>query len=87
MILETMNPVLNRPRALAQKNGDVIGAHAGTGEKHTVEPMVIAGFFGPLDLILDGESHDVSIRDIQTTHDGLLSEAIISEITIMRKYI
>jgi hypothetical protein len=52
-----------------------------------MEPMVIAGFFGPLDLILDGESHDVSIRDIQTTHDGLLSEVIISKITIMRNYL
>jgi len=40
-----------------------------------------------VDLILDGESHDVSIRDIQTTHDGLLSEVIISKITIMRNYL
>jgi hypothetical protein len=82
-----MDPVLNRPRALSQKGRDVIGAHPGTSEKHTMEPMVIAGFFGPLDLILEGESHDVSIRDIQTTHDGLLSEVIISKITIMRNYL
>jgi hypothetical protein len=52
-----MDPVLNHPRALPQKGRDVIGAHPGTSEKHTMEPMVIAGFFGPLDLILEGESH------------------------------
>jgi len=36
IVLETMDPILNRPRALPQKGRDVIGAHAGTGEKHTV---------------------------------------------------
>lgn len=87
MILETMDPVLDRPRALPQKGCNVIGAHTGASKKHTVELMVIAGFLGSLDLVLDCESHDIRIRNFQASHDGFLSEPIISEIIIMRNYL
>jgi hypothetical protein len=78
MILETMDPVLDRPRALTQKYRNVIGAHTGASEKHAVEPMVIAGLLGSLDFVLECESHDIRIRNFQPSHDDLLSEPIIS---------
>jgi hypothetical protein len=87
VILETVDPILDGPGALSQKSRDIIRTHAGTGEEHTVEPVVIAGFFGPLDFVLDGEPHDVGIRDFQTTHDGLLSESIIAQFANMRNYL
>jgi len=87
VVLETVDPVLDRPSALPQKACNVVGAQTGTGQKYPVKPMVIAGFFRPLNLILDGQSHDVRIRNFQASHDGLLSEVILSEITKMRNYL
>lgn len=81
-----MDPILDCSRALPQESGDVVRAHAGAGKKNAVEPLVIAGFSRPLDFVLDGDPDDIRIRDFQTTHDGLLSESVISETVIMRNY-
>jgi hypothetical protein len=74
VFLEVTDPILDGSRAVSQESGDLIRAHAGTGEKDTVEPMIIAGFFRPLNFILDGDPDDVRICDFQTLHDGLLLE-------------
>jgi hypothetical protein len=82
-----VDPVLDGSGALPQKRGDIIGTHAGTGEEHTVKAVIVARFFRALDLVLNGEPHDVRIRDFQSTHDGLLTETIIPEFIIMRNYL
>jgi len=53
-ILEPMDPVLDRPRTLPQKDCNVIGAQTGASQKHPGEPLVIPGFLGSLNLVLDG---------------------------------
>jgi len=87
VILETVDPVLDGAGALPQKSGDIIRTHTGTGEENAVESMVVARFFGSLDFVLDGQPHDVRIRDFQSLHDGLLSEPIIAKSINMRNYL
>jgi hypothetical protein len=77
-LLEVTDPILDGSRAVPQESRNLVRTHAGAGEKDAVEPMVIAGLFRPLNFVLDGDPDDIRIRDLQTTHDVLLSESIIS---------
>jgi hypothetical protein len=66
--------------------------HLGTAEslanqKDPVKAMVIAGFLGSGDLILNGQLHDLCFFDLQSAHNGLLLISMMTEDYIMRKYL
>jgi hypothetical protein len=48
-----------------------ITRHALGNEQHAMEPVVIARFFGTKDFIPQGDFHNLSISNLQTSHRGI----------------
>ena len=67
-LLELLDPVLDRAGTLPEKFGHLIGAKAVEDEQNPVKSVVIACFFGSCDFLLDGNSHDLSILNLEFAH-------------------
>jgi hypothetical protein len=59
-----MNPALNGGGMLAKPVGDIIAATTLPNEQHAVEPVVITGFIGATDLLLERDSHGFHIGNL-----------------------
>ena len=68
LALETVNPILHRPRRGAQQPGHLGTGHSLRHKQHTVEPVVVAGILGAPDFILQSEDDAVPLGYAQWSH-------------------
>ena len=68
LLLATANPILHRPRRVAQQPGHLGAGHSLGYQQHTVEAVVVAGILGASDLILQSEDDAVRVGYAQWSH-------------------
>jgi hypothetical protein len=68
------NPILDRAMAMTEKVRHLPTTEARTNQKNPVQAMIITRFLGPHDLVLQRQSHDFGIFNLQFLHGPLLSE-------------
>lgn len=61
LALEPVDPILNRARRIPQKSRCLWALHPLGHQEHGMQPMVVARFLGPSDLILQSEHDSRSI--------------------------
>jgi hypothetical protein len=66
--LEPMHPPLNGGGVLAKPVGHVIAAMPLAHQQHTMQTVIVTGFIGATDLLLERDSHGLSIADLQCFH-------------------
>ena len=66
--LEASHPTFDRRWMLPQPLGNLIATVALGNEQNTVQPVVVAGLFRAIDLVLQGESHDGGVGDLELSH-------------------
>ena len=69
--LEASHPAFDRRWMLPQPLGNLIATVALGNEQNTVQPVVVAGLFRAIDLVLQGESHDGGVGDLELSHAQL----------------
>jgi hypothetical protein len=84
---KTMDPVLNSTGAVAEKLCDFVTAEAVTDQQDSMEAMVIPGFLGSHDFLLNSYLHYVCCFYFQSTHAFFLSAISIAKTWTMRKYL
>jgi hypothetical protein len=67
-LLEPLYPVLNGAPAVTEEICDIRAAISTRHHQHSMEAVIVTGFFGPFDLLLDGNPHDVRIFDLKSLH-------------------
>jgi hypothetical protein len=67
-VLETLHPTPNSARVLPENISNVIAIEAVSYQQHTMQPMIVAGFLGSQDFLLDRNPHDLFIGDLQFAH-------------------
>jgi len=85
--LKTANPVLNSAGAVAEKLCDFITAKAVTNQQDPMETMIIPGFLGSHNFLLNGYLHYVCLFYFKSAHDFLLLANSIAKRIIMRNYL
>jgi len=68
---EASHPTFDRRWMLPQPLGDLIATVALGNEQNTVQPVVVAGLFRAIDLVLQSESHDGGVGDSELSHAQL----------------
>ena len=66
--LETVNPALDGARVLPQPFGHPVAAKALTDEQDSMQAMVVTRIFGAGNFLLDRQSHDFNIGNLQPLH-------------------
>ena len=82
LLLETMNPVRNRPRRVSQQQSHLTTTHSLSHQQHPMEAMVVARFHRPANLILQAENHCISFRYLELSHARR-----ILQVSDMRNYL
>jgi hypothetical protein len=72
--LEAMDPTLDRGGMFAKPFPHVITAMALANQQNSVQAMVVARLIRAADLLLHGDSHRLSISNLQSFHALLLAE-------------
>ena len=67
-LLEPAHPILHRARSIPQQLGDLRARHALSHQQHPIQAVVIAGFLGPSDLILQSEDDCCRIGNRERSH-------------------
>jgi hypothetical protein len=85
--LKTVDPVLNSTRAVAEKLCDFITTEAVTDQQDSMETMVIPGFLGSHNFLLNSYLHYVCFVYFKSAHAFLLSAISIAKRWTMRNYL
>ena len=67
-LLEAAHPALHRGPVLTEQIGDFAARLTGGHEQQPVQAMVVARLLASPDLLLNGDSHYLSILDLQLAH-------------------
>lgn len=73
MRLKGPDPALHRTPVLTEQFGHLSTALAAGDQQQTMQPMVISGFLGADNFLLDGNAHDVGVGNFQFPHDSTSS--------------
>jgi hypothetical protein len=68
VFFKSAHPVLDSSRSVTKKLGNLGTAKPGANQQDTVKSVVIARFFGSCDFLLDGNSHDLGILNLEFAH-------------------
>ena len=71
LLLETANPILHRPRCVAQQPGHLRAGHSLRHKEHTMEAVVVAGILRASDLILQSQYDAFSVRNAKWSHSSM----------------
>jgi len=63
-----MHPPLNGGGVLAEPVGHVITAMPLAHQQHAMQTVIVTGFIGATDLLLESDSHGLSIGNLQCFH-------------------
>jgi hypothetical protein len=72
VFLKTANPALNGSRVLAKQITHLIAAQTPTHQQYPMKSMIIAGLFGPRNLLLNRKAHNLSIGYLKLSHPAAL---------------
>jgi len=78
-LLESLHPILKRTRTVPENFRCLDTTDTRTDKQYSMKTVVIAGFLGPENFLLYGNTHDLCIFDFQFTHDCLLLISISKE--------
>ena len=70
MSFKACHPALHCPPIFAKQCGDLLAAMAAGDEQQPVQPMVVPRLIGSSNFLLNGDSHDIGIRNFQFSHDS-----------------
>ena len=88
MGFESRHPALHRSPIFPKPVGDLLAAVAVGDQQQPVQPMVVPRLIGSSDFLLDGQAHDVGIRNFQFSHDSASTSVTGHQYTrMMRQYI
>jgi hypothetical protein len=73
-VVEPPNPVLDGARTLVKELCHFITVQPAADEQQPMESMIVTGVLGSRDFLLDGDPHDLRIRDLQFAHGPLLGQ-------------
>ena len=86
-LLKPLHPVLNGPSAVTEQFCDIRAAIPVGYHQYSMKTVIVPGFFGSFDLLLDSNPHDCCIFDLKSLHIFLRFSYKITERKIMRKYL
>jgi hypothetical protein len=69
--LKAPNPSLNGRRIMAEYLANFITGHALANKQHSVEAMIIPRFFRAKNFVAQGDLHNFSIGNLQTSHSRI----------------
>lgn len=87
LFLKTMQPILNRPSAMAKKLRNLITANAGTYHKYCMKTMIISRLFRSFNLLLYCNFDNVSILNLKLAHRASFAALSIADKLLMRNYL
>jgi|SRR5579862_3461241 len=82
LTFEPIDPILDGSRRISQKFRDLWALHPLRNQEYRMQPMVVAGFLGAPDFILQSEHDSRSIGDRQWFHASIESDSVA-----MRNYL
>jgi hypothetical protein len=85
--LEPMHPPLNGGGVLAEPVGHVITAMPLAHQQHAMQTVIVTGFIGATDLLLERDSHCLSIGNLQCFHAEILRHAGLESKHIILHYL
>jgi hypothetical protein len=83
-LLKTSNPILDAATALTEKFRDCRAAQSTADQENPMQAMIVSRFLRSLNFVLDCESDDVRISNLQLAHSSLFLGAMVSQTTLMR---
>jgi hypothetical protein len=69
--LERIDPTLHRTPIFAEQFRNLLTALSRSNQQQTMQAMVISSFLGPDNFLLNGDSHNVGVSNLQSSHDSL----------------
>lgn len=69
-LFESLNPVCNCPRSVTQKPGHFSATQSLRDHQHAMEPVIITGFIGTANLILQGQNYHFGIGTMDSLHSA-----------------
>ena len=69
-MFERPDPALHGAPVLAEQLGDLPAALAARNQQQAMQPTVVPGLLGALDLLLDGDAHHVYVSNLKFPHSG-----------------
>jgi hypothetical protein len=70
LVFKPVDPVRNRPGCIAQDLSNLPATLSLGDEKHGVEAMIVAGFLGTANFVLDSHNHVFGIGDCECFHES-----------------
>jgi hypothetical protein len=86
-LLKPLYPVLNGSPTVSEQFSDISTAIPVGHHQDPMKTMIVTGLFGSLDLLLDGDPHDIRIFDLQSLHSFLRRFCKITKRKMMRNYL
>lgn len=87
-LLKSLDPALHSAPVLAEQLGHLPAALPRRDQQQAMQSVVVPGFLGTLNFLLDGDAHHVGVGNLKFSHcgdsHGLVADSITS---IMRHYL
>src|ERR1700687_1355132 len=83
-LVKSTDSALHRRRILAEQQTDLPTRLTGCDQQQPVQTMIVAGLIIPVDLLLDRQSHHLTILNLQLAHRHPPKERRCNDITMMQ---